>query len=143
MLAYRHDVLTDGVLPDLESPHDIIAIEEAPISQAPTEGNWGFVRRERRFAASLATTNLTWAIALYAPEFGIAPKRAEQFIQLLKGVTTALGEEATPDEVYVAMRDLLAGADDNDAPAGRVLADAWRDLFAYQDAGGVIFDPEV
>lgn len=143
-IAFDHNVLMDGVLPDLESPDDIIA--EAPITQVPTEehddASWGFIKRGRRFPASRSTVNVMWAAAIYAPEFGIGPKRAEQFISLLKGVNTALGDDVTPDEVYVAMSDLLAGADDIPAPAGRVLADAWRDLLSYQDAGGVIFDPE-
>lgn len=144
-LAFDHDVLTEGVLPDLEHPRDL-AIEHAPVTQAPfhdeDSGTWGFVRRGRRFPASLLPKNLEMGARWYAPHFGLAPKRAEQFVALLTDVIALLGDEATPDEVYVHMRDLLAGS--SDIPESRLdlLRAAYQDLWDYQAQGGVIFDPE-
>lgn len=138
-IALSQSVIESGVLPDNESRHDI-AIEEAPVSQAPIEepeANWGFVKRDRRFRASLSLSNLTWAVAIYAPEFGIQPNRGMQFIEMLKGVAAALGEDASPDELYVVMRDLLAQRNE---PEERPLHDAYYDLWAYQAQGGYIFD---
>lgn len=142
-LAFDYDVLTDGVLPDLEDPRDLIV--EAPVQQVPTDepdASWGFVKRGRRFPASKSLSNLAWAVALYAPRYGLAPERTKQFIALLEDVSAALGESASPDEVYVAMRQLLVGTNDLDAPRAEVMHDAWHDLWDYQAQGGVIFDPE-
>lgn len=138
-LALSQPVLESGVLPDLEDPRDILTIDEAPIAQAPTgDGeSWGFERRGRRFRASLSLSNLCWAVAIYAPEYGINPDRAQQFIAFLKGVSQALGEAATPDELYTATRDLLAMRDE---PEERIVADAYRDLWEYEAQGGYIFD---
>lgn len=145
-LAFDHDVLTEGVLPDLENPRDI-AIEYAPVTQAPLHddgdsGTWGFVRRGRRFRASLLPKNLEMAARWYAPHFGITPKRSEQFVALLTDVIALLGDEATPDEVYIHMRDLLAGT--SDVPESRLdlLTAAYHDYWEYEAQGGYIFDPE-
>lgn len=138
-IALSHSVIESGVLPDNESRFDL-AIEEVPVAQAPTEepeANWGFIKRDRRFRASLSLPNLTWAVAVYAPEFGLAPKRSMQFIEMLKGVAAALGEDASPDELYVAMRDLLAQRNE---PEERPLHDAYYDLWEFQSQGGYIFD---
>lgn len=139
-IALSQSVIESGVLPDNENPRDL-AIEEAPVSQAPIEeddsATWGFVKQGRRFRASLSISNLTWAIAVYAPEFGIVPDRGMQFIEMLKGVAAALGEDASPDELYVVMRDLLAQRNE---PEERPLHDAYYDLWAYQAEGGYIFD---
>lgn len=143
-IAFDHSVLTDGVLPDLESPDDIIMVE-APVQQVPTDddASWGFVKQGRRFPASRAPMNLIWAAALYAPRFGMMPKRTEQFIHLLRDVVDALGDEATPDEVFVTMRDLLAGADDIEPSRASVFHDAWHDLWAYQAQGGIVLDSQL
>lgn len=140
-LAMSQPVLESGVLPDLESPRDI-AIIEAPVSQVPIDdpnATWGFVKRDRRFPASRSLSNLTWAVAIYAPDFGITPEQGMQFISLLKGVASALGEKATPDELFIAVSNLLAPTDEEPTDS-EVIAEAWRDLWAYQAQGGHVFD---
>lgn len=145
MLAYEYDVLTDGVLPDLESPHDIIGdqdaitVHKAPVTQYPN-ANWGFVKRERRFRSSLSPHNLTASARFYAPVFGITPQRAEQFVALLRDVIDTLGDDASPDEVYVFMRDLLAGTDDIQESRLTTITAAYYDLWEYQGQGGIILD---
>jgi hypothetical protein len=148
-LAFSYDVITQGVLPDLEDPRDRIEVETAPIAQAPSvdDDEWdarqgyGFVRRGRRFRTSLLPTNLEMAARMYAPSFGMAATRTERFVLLLQGVVRALGEEATPDEVFVAMRQLLI--DDPIEPTkARLMRDAWLRLWSYQDTGSAIFDPQ-
>lgn len=146
-IAFSQPVLESGILPDLESPHDI-AIEEAPVSQAPfqheeDDAAWGFVKRGRRFRASLSLSNLTWAVAIYAPGFGLDAVRSQQFIHLLTDVANVLGDEATPDELYVAMRDLLVGtSEEAERPIDTITA-AYRDLWDHQGQGSHIFDSEV
>lgn len=143
MLAYEYDVLTNGVLPDLEDASDIIEILDAPVSQAPTTYPEGFTKRERGFRASLSPDNLEMGARFYAPAFGIAPKRAEQFVALLRDVIDTLGDDASPDEVYVFMRDLLAGTDDLPKSNLDILTDAYHEFWDYQAQGGVILDASI
>lgn len=142
-LAMSQPVLESGVLPDLESPNDI-AVIDAPVSQAPTEdpnARWGFVRRERRFPASRSLSNLTWAVALYAPSFGLTVEQSERFIFVLKGAASALGEEATPDELFAAVSNIIAPTIPEPTDY-EVMRDAWQDLWEHQAQGGHIFDIE-
>lgn len=142
-IAMSQPVLESGVLPDLESPDDI-AIIDAPVSQVPTEepdARWGFVRRERRFPASRSLSNLTWATAIYAPGFGLTSEESERFILVLKGAATALGPDATPDELFVAVSNLIAPTA-TEPTDFEVMRDAWQDLWEYQAQGGRIFDTE-
>lgn len=140
-IAYSHDVIQSGVLPDLEDPHDI-AVDFAPVSQAPTTRANGFERRGRTFRASLGLKNLEMGARFYGPAFGIHGKRVEQFIKLLTDVHNALGDEASPDEVYVLMRDLLAGTSDIPETPLQLLTAAYEDFWSFQAEGGYIFDPE-
>lgn len=91
--------ITEGVLPDNESPKDIpFEVEYAPVSQAP----------DRSQLRSLRDSNLEWAVRLYAHKFAIDPTGAERIVDLLHEVRAFLGEDAGPNEMFVAMRDILA-----------------------------------
>ena len=141
-MYYSHEVLSDGVLPDLESDRDIVAPEivQATITQEPTsEPRWGFVARGRRFPASLSDDNLKWAIRVYASRFHIGPQRAEAMTRFLDQCRAHLGPDASPDELYVVMRDLLA-LRDGEGPSETPVSDAYRDLWQYEADGGFVFD---